>query len=121
MQNSPCFQRPLLEQRHNDTEQAYRLQLNGDIQMISNYTLEEQSFKASWLAEYLNISESTIKTLTSRRPEALPPFFKVGNSKNSPIRWRKSDVDSWIAEQVKKSVSSQIDMNIPPELQALVA
>lgn len=81
----------------------------------------ERTLTASLLAKYLGISESTIKTLTSRRPEALPPFFKVGNAKNSPIRWRKSDVDNWIEEQMKKSASAQVDMNIPAELQALVA
>lgn len=44
------------------------------------------------IAKRYGISLSSVNTLCSRNPDALPRFFKLGNAKNSPVRFRLSDV-----------------------------
>ena len=42
---------------------------------------------------------STVKTLVSRNPGALPPSVKLGSAKNAPVRFRLSDILKWEAER----------------------
>ncbi|SET86503.1 hypothetical protein SAMN04487962_13310 [Marinobacter segnicrescens] len=47
------------------------------------------------LAARYNRKVSTVKTLVSRSPEALPPSIKLGNARNAPVRFRLSDCIKW--------------------------
>lgn len=42
---------------------------------------------------------STFKKNCSVRPDSVPPFLKIGNAPNSPIRFRRTDVEKWIEAQ----------------------
>lgn len=55
------------------------------------------------LAERQHRSIDTISTACSRDPDSIPVFFKLGNHKNSPIRFRLSDVIAWEAKQAEKA------------------
>ncbi|EJX1245942.1 hypothetical protein ODH84_003514 [Vibrio alginolyticus] len=54
------------------------------------------------LAERQKRSLESITTACSRNPASLPPFFKLGINRNSPIRFRLSDVIAWEDEQAEK-------------------
>ena len=54
---------------------------------------------AEQVAEILAISIGTLRKNVSVSPESIPPFLKLGNAKNSAVRWRKSDIDTWIQAQ----------------------
>ncbi|HCG9599754.1 MULTISPECIES: hypothetical protein [Vibrio] len=54
------------------------------------------------LAERQKRSVESITTACSRNPSSLPPFFKLGANRNSPIRFRLSDVIAWEDEQAEK-------------------
>lgn len=43
------------------------------------------------MAERYGMSKKAIDVACSRNPSSLPPFFKLGTSKNSPIRFRLKD------------------------------
>jgi len=58
------------------------------------------------IAKRYGISLSSVNTLCSRNPEALPRFFKLGNAKNSPVRFRLSDVLSFEEVQVARQVAA---------------
>ena len=51
---------------------------------------------AEQVAELLAVSVATLKKNCSECPESVPPFLKLGKASNSPVRWRRSDVDAWI-------------------------
>jgi predicted DNA-binding transcriptional regulator AlpA len=51
------------------------------------------------LAAELQIEEDTVYQMRNRNPDALPPAFKVGKY----LRWRREDVDAWIAAQLPTS------------------
>jgi hypothetical protein len=53
------------------------------------------------IAARYSMQLSTVNTLCSRSPSSLPPFFKMGGSANSPIRFREEDCDIWDNERVK--------------------
>jgi len=53
------------------------------------------------LALYLQISPETIRSNCSKKPHAVPPFFKTGDSSNSNIRFRPEDVDHWVEEKIQ--------------------
>jgi hypothetical protein len=57
------------------------------------------------LAERQQRSIESINTACSREPESVPPFFKLGKHKNSPIRFRLSDVIEW--EEMKALEAQQ--------------
>jgi len=67
--------------------------------------------KADIAARY-QMKKSTVDTLCSRSPESLPPFFKMGNSPNSPIRFRKADCDAWDEQRV--AIQGQEDVQRTP-------
>lgn len=54
------------------------------------------------IAKRYGISLSSVNTLCSRNPEALPRFFKLGNAKNSPVRFRLTDVLAFEEAQVAR-------------------
>ncbi|EJC7036905.1 hypothetical protein [Vibrio parahaemolyticus] len=54
------------------------------------------------LAERQKRSVESITTACSRNPSSLPPFFKLGTNRNSPIRFRLSDVIAWEDDQAEK-------------------
>ncbi|EDM69286.1 hypothetical protein PE36_07357 [Moritella sp. PE36] len=63
------------------------------------------------LAKRQQRSLESITTACSRNPSSVPPFFKLGTNKNSPIRFRLSDVIAWedeLAELQKKQVAEQV-------------
>lgn len=57
---------------------------------------------ADEVAERLAIPVATLRKNVSVNPEAVPPFLKLGNARNSPVRWRPSDVEAWTEMQFKK-------------------
>lgn len=57
------------------------------------------------IAKRYGISLSSVNTLCSRNPEALPRFFKLGNAKNSPVRFRLSDVLAFEEAQVARQAA----------------
>lgn len=74
--------------------------------MISpNYkgvTMEKEILTKADLAARYGISEKSINTACSRNPSSLPPFFKLGVSKNSQIRFRLEDCLAFEAEMKEK-------------------
>lgn len=77
--------------------------------------MEEQILTKADLAKRQQRSLESITTACSRNPSSVPPFFKLGNTKNSPIRFRLSDVIAWEAEmaaqQAKIAASVTQKMN----------
>ena len=61
---------------------------------------------AEQVAEILAMPLSTLKKNCSVRPDAVPPFLKLGNQPNSPIRFRRCDVEAWIKKQVDENNST---------------
>ena len=57
---------------------------------------------AEKVAEILAMPLSTLRKNCSVSPESIPPFLKLGNASNSPVRWRRCDVDAWIQKQFDK-------------------
>lgn len=57
--------------------------------------MDDEILTKADLAKRQKRSIESITTACSRNPTAIPPFFKLGNSKNSPIRFRLSDVIEW--------------------------
>lgn len=51
------------------------------------------------VAVILAISVGTVRKNVSVSPESIPPFLKLGNASNSPVRWRRCDVDAWVQAQ----------------------
>ena len=64
--------------------------------------MEEQILTKADLAKRQQRSFESITTACSRNPSSVPPFFKLGNTKNSPIRFRLSDVIAWEAEMAEQ-------------------
>lgn len=56
--------------------------------------------RAEDLAPLLGRAVSTIKTDVRRRPETLPPRFKIPGSNR--VMWLEADVLAWIEAQRKK-------------------
>lgn len=77
--------------------------------------MEEQILTKADLAKRQQRSFESITTACSRNPSSVPPFFKLGNTKNSPIRFRLSDVIAWEAEmaaqqaQIAASVTQKMN------------
>lgn len=71
------------------------------------------------IADRYQMKLSTVNTLCSRSPSSLPPFFKMGSSANSPIRFRREDCEAWDAEQVAKA-QEQVKRQTLPSLTSLL-
>lgn len=54
------------------------------------------------LAERYSLAVSTVNTWCSRSPSSLPPFFKLGSSSNSAIRFRVRDCLEFERKQLAK-------------------
>jgi len=68
------------------------------------------------LAKRQKRSLDSITTACSRNPSSIPPYFKLGTNKNSPIRFRLSDVIAWedgLAESQKQQVAAQVQSMKP--------
>ncbi len=65
------------------------------------------------LAERYGMSKKAIDVACSRNPSSLPPFFKLGTSKNSPIRFRLRDC----IEFENKMLSMQSEINEKNQLE----
>lgn len=52
------------------------------------------------LSQILKLSLSTLDTMCSRNPNQLPTSFKLGNAKNSPIRFLKGDVIDFLTQKI---------------------
>jgi len=83
-------------------------------------TGDEILTKADIAVRY-SMKKSTVDTLCSRSPESLPPFFKMGDSANSPIRFRLSDCEAWDAQQVAKAQEQAVKRMTHPSLTSLLA
>lgn len=62
---------------------------------------------ASNVAKIIAMPLATLKKNTSANPSAVPPFLKLGDKPNSPVRWRKKDVETWI--QARFEASNPVD------------
>lgn len=60
---------------------------------------------AKQVAEILAMPVSTLKKNCSVCKESVPPFLKLGHMVNSPIRFKRSDVEVWIQTQVDENNS----------------
>ncbi|HEY9029757.1 MAG TPA: hypothetical protein VIM93_00200 [Kangiella sp.] len=58
------------------------------------------------VAERYNLSKKAIDTACSRNPDSLPRFFKLGASKNSPIRFRLEDCLDFEREMLNRQVDA---------------
>ena len=58
---------------------------------------------AEQVAVILVMSLSTLRKNCSVSPESVPPFLKLGNASNSPVRWRRTDVDAWVQAQFDRN------------------
>jgi hypothetical protein len=68
------------------------------------------------LAKRQKRSVSSITTACSRNPGSIPPFFRLGTNRNSPIRFRLSDVIAWeeaLVEHQRKQLS-ELKLSIKP-------
>ena len=72
------------------------------------------------IAERYKMPLSTVSTNCSKNSDSLPPFFKMGNSANSPIRFRKSDCDAWDEERVAEALEQRNKRQIPECLTTLL-
>ncbi len=68
------------------------------------------------LAKRQKRSVESITTACSRNPSSIPPFFKLGSNRNSPIRFRLSDVIAWENEQAEKqkALVQEQEMKLKP-------
>ena len=61
--------------------------------MACNGKNEDVIFDKKGLAEYLNMSESTVNKLLSNKQI---PFFKIQQGQSGGVRFFKRDIDRWI-------------------------
>lgn len=61
--------------------------------------MQDEIITKQQLAERQHRSIKSISTACSRERDAVPEFFKLGKHKNSPIRFRLSDVIAWEGKQ----------------------
>ena len=77
--------------------------MNKELQTLLN---------AEQVAEILAIPVSTLKKNVSQNPESVPPPIRLGNAKNSPLRWIEEDVMAWIEE--RRGANHSARPNHPP-------
>jgi hypothetical protein len=79
--------------------------------------MEDQILTKADLAKRQKRSLESITTACSRNPSSVPPFFKLGNTKNSPIRFRLSDVIAWEAEMAAQQakIASSVTQKMNPK------
>lgn len=60
------------------------------------------------VAERIAVPLATLKKNVSANPSAVPPFLKLGDKPNSPVRWRATDVEAWIQARFEESNSATL-------------
>lgn len=63
----------------------------------------EPLLTAEPVAKAIAMSTATLKKKVSTEPSSIPAFLKLGDKPNSPVRWRKCDVEAWIQKQFTES------------------
>jgi len=63
---------------------------------MSNNAFEDRLLTAKEAGEYLCLAEGTVRNKANRNEI---PFIRLGVSPQSPLRFRRSELDKWIAEQ----------------------
>lgn len=71
------------------------------------------------IAERYRISKKAVDTACSRNPDSLPKFFKLGTSKNSPIRFRLEDCLIFEQEMLNQQVEKAKEKHLEEELDIL--
>ena len=51
------------------------------------------------VAEILGVSAETIRRHARHNPGAVPPAFTIGNGQRSRLRFRRCDVEQWLADR----------------------
>ena len=54
---------------------------------------------ADEVAEIISMPVNTVKKNVSANKASVPPYLKLGDKPNSPVRWRKSDVEKWLQDR----------------------
>lgn len=67
--------------------------------------MTEQILTKSDIASRYKLSKKSVDKACSQSPESLPPFFKLGMGKNSPIRFKLSEVLKW--EQAQQDIQQR--------------
>ena len=60
------------------------------------------------VAEVLGVSAETVRRHARHQPGSVPPAFAIGNGQRSRLRFRRCDVEQWLADRLapqKKSGS----------------
>ena len=55
--------------------------------------------RAEDVAKAIAMPVNTLKKNVSANSSAVPPFLKLGTHTNSPVRWRRVDVEQWLQER----------------------
>lgn len=63
----------------------------------------EKPYTASQAAAYLETTRATLAKW--RSTGAGPKFFSIGEKPNSPVRYRKGDLDDWVEARIKISTA----------------
>lgn len=61
------------------------------------------------IAKRYGLSKKSVDTAISRNPDSLPKFFKLGLSKNSPVRFRLEDCLVFEAEMIARQEQLQAE------------
>jgi len=61
------------------------------------------------IAKRYGLSKKSVDTAISRNPDSLPKFFKLGLSKNSPVRFRLADCLAYEAEMLAQQEKLQAE------------
>ena len=59
----------------------------------------EPLLRAEEVAKAIAMPVNTLKKNVSANKASVPPFLKLGDQPNSPVRWRKSDVEKWLQDR----------------------
>ena len=62
--------------------------------------------RAEDVAKAIAMPVNTLKKNVSANRTSVPPFLKLGGYPNSPVRWRKADVEQWLQERFDACNSS---------------
>lgn len=63
----------------------------------------DEKFKNDEAAAYVDLAPSTMKL--NRHLGRGPKFIKLGDGKNAAVRYRRGDLDAWLAEREFSSTS----------------
>lgn len=75
---------------------------------MNNIDRNDHLLIAEEVAAILRIKASTLKKNMSFNPSSVPPGIKLGNSSNSPVRWRRKTVEAWLEEKEEDTNHQQL-------------